>query len=221
MRRHVISIALTVGLVAFFFGCATTSDLPMKADIDDYVKLGTDTNVLQKVAFEYESKISDGIIKPCEKDKGPEQESHPGYFHTENTTLERMLNEYMRHKFFHMNPDAKTRIKVTLTDFWIEQYLTDSTGKVVESATLGDDVTSVCSAKVKVLVTINREGVDYSKMLVGSAEDTYVAGFGTEAQKSYRYKGKESVEHTHAKNINQANNKVLTLMNRYFENMDL
>jgi hypothetical protein len=132
-----------------------------------------------------------------------------------------MLNEYMRHKFFHMNPDAKIRIKVTLTDFWVEQYLTDSTGKVVESATSGGDVTNVCLAKVKVLVTINREGVDYSKILVGSAEDTYVSGFGTEAQKSYRYKGKESVEHTHAKNINKANNKVLALMNRYFENMDL
>jgi hypothetical protein len=173
------------------------------------------------VAFEYESKISDGIIKPCAKNKGPEQDSHPGYFHTESTTLERMLNEYMRHKFFHMNPDAKIRIKVTLTDFWVEQYLTDSTGKVVESATSGGDVTNVCLAKVKVLVTINREGVDYSKILVGSAEDTYVSGFGTEAQKSYRYKGKESVEHTHAKNINKANNKVLALMNRYFENMDL
>ena len=221
MRRKVRSIALAVGLVAFFFGCATTSDLPMTADIDDYVILGTDTNVLQKVDFEYESKISDGIIKPCEKDRGPEQGKHPGYFHTESTTLERMLNEYMRHKFFHMNPDAKIRIKVTLTDFWIEQYLTDSSGKVVESATLGDEVTSVCSAKVKVLVIINRKGVDYSKTLVGSADDTYVSSFGTEAQKSYRYKGKESVEHTHAKNINQANNKVLVLMNRYFENMDL
>ena len=221
MRRHVRSIALALGLVAFLLGCATTSDLPMKADIDDYVMLGTDTNVLQKVAFEYESKISDGIIKPCEKDKGPEQESHPGYFHTENTTLEQMLNEYMRHKFFHMNPDAKIRIKVTLTDFWIEHYLTDSTGKVVESTASGGDLTNVCLAKVKVLVTINREGVDYSKMLVGSAEDTYVSGFGTEAQKSYRYKDKESVEHTHARNINKANNKVLTLMNLYFENMDL
>lgn len=221
MRRKVRSLALAVSLVAFFFGCATTSDLPMKAEIDDYVVLGTDTNVLQKVAFEYESKISDGIIKPCEKGKGPEQESHPGYRHTESTTLERMLNEYMGRKFFHMNPDAKIRIKVTLADFWIEQYLTDSTGKVVESATSGGDVTNVCLAKVKVLVTINREGVDYSKVLVGSAEDTYVSGFGAEAQKSYRYKGKESVEHTHAKNINKANNEVLTLMNRYFENMDL
>ena len=221
MSRQARSIVLAVGLVAFLLGCATTSDLPMKADIDDYVMLGTDTNVLQKVAFEYDSKISDGIIKPCEKDRGPEQGDHPGYSHTESTTLEQMLNEYMRHKFFHMTPDAKIRIKVTLTDFWIEQYLTDSTGKVVESATVGGDVTSVCLAKVKVLVTINREGVEYSKILVGSAEDTYVSSFGTEAQKSYRYKGKESVEHTHAKNINTANNKVLVLMNRYFENMDL
>ena len=221
MRRQVRSIALAVGLVAFFIGCATTSDLPMKADIDDYVLLGTDTNVLQKVAFEYESKISDGIIKPCEKDKGPEQGSHPGYLHTESTTLERMLNEYRTHKFFQMNPDAEIRIRVTLTDFWIEQYLTDSAGNVVKSASSGDEVTSVCSAKVKVLVTINRKGVDYSKILVGSAEETHVSGFGKEAQKSYRYKGQESVEHAHAKNINQANNKVLVLMNRYFENMDL
>ena len=221
MRRQIRSIALAIGLVAFFLGCATTSNLPMTANIDDYVMLGTDTNILQKVAFEYESKIADGVIKPCEKDKGPEQSSHPGYFHKESTTLERMLNEYMSHKFFHMNPDAKIRIKVTLTDFWIEQYLTDTTGKVVESASSGGDVTSVCSAKVKVLVTINRSGVDYSKILVGSAEETYVSGFGTEAQKSYRYKGQESVEHTHAKNINQANNKVLALMNRYFQNMDL
>ena len=221
MRRKVRSIALAIGLGALVLGCATTSNLPMEASIDDYVMLGTDTNILQKVAFEYESKIADGMIKPCEKDRGPEQGGHPGYFHTESTTLERMLNDYMSRKFFHINPDAKIRIKVTLTDFWIEQYLADTTGKVVESASSGVDVTSVCSAKVKVLVTINRSGVDYSKILVGSAEETYVSGFGTEAQRSYRYKGKEPVEHTHAKNINQANNKVLVLMNRYFENMDL
>jgi hypothetical protein len=127
----------------------------------------------------------------------------------------------MSHKFFQMNPDAKIRIKVTLTDFWIEQYLTDSTGKAVKSASFGGEVNSVCLAKVKVLVTINRSGVDYSEILVGSAEETHVSGFGTETQRSYRYKSKESVEHTHAKNINQANNEVLVLMNRYFENMDL
>jgi len=221
MRRKVRSIALAIGLGAFVLGCATTSNLPMTANINDYVTLGTDTNILQTVAFEYESKISDGIIKPCEKDRGPEQSSHPGYRHTESTTLERMLNEYMSHKFFQMNPDAKIRIKVTLTDFWIEQYLTDNTGKVVKSASSGGEVSGVCLAKVKVLVTINRSGVDYSEILVGSADETHVSGFGTEAQRSYRYKGKESVEHTHAKNINQANNEVLVLMNRYFENMDL
>jgi hypothetical protein len=133
MSRNVRRMALAIGLCAFVLGCATTSNLPMTANINDYVMLGTDTNILQTVAFEYESKISDGIVKPCEKDRGPEQSSHPGYLHTESRTLERMLNEYMSHKFFQMNPDAKIRIKVTLTDFWIEQYLTDSTGKAVKS----------------------------------------------------------------------------------------
>jgi hypothetical protein len=193
----------------------------MTSNVNDYVMLGTDTNTLQSVAYEYESKVSDGIIKPCGKDKGPAQKGQPGFIHAESTTLKRMLNEYMSNKFIKMAPDANTRIKVTLTDFYIEQYTTDSTGKAVMAAFFGGEVNSVCVAKVKVLVNVNRNGVDYSKVLVGSGEETHVAGYGTGTKTSYLYKGKDSIEHVHAKNINNANNKILMLMNRYFENMDL
>ena len=219
MRRKARSIVLAIGLSALVLGCAST--LPMTANVNDYVMMGTDTNTLQTVAFEYESKISDGMIKPCEKDRGPEQGSQPGFIHTESKTLERMLHEFMANKFLKMSPDAETRIKVTLTDFWIEQYTTDSTGKAVMAAFFGGEVNSVCVAKVKVLVNVNRNGVDYSKVLVGSSEETHVAGYGTGTKTSYMYKGKDSIEHVHAKNINNANNKILMLMNRYFENMDL
>jgi hypothetical protein len=190
----------------------------MTSNVNDFVMLGADTNTLHHVAFEYESQISDGLIKPCRKDRGPEYGS--SYAHTECTTLERMLKEYMSNKFFKMGPDGDTKIKVTLTDFWIEQYVTDSTGKAVLASMFGGEVNSVCVAKVKVLVAVKLGGVDYNKIIVGSAEETHVSSFGTGTKTSYLYRGKESIEHIHAKNINDANNKVL-MMNHYFEELDL
>ena len=214
------SVIATVGVILLFTGCATTQSIPMTSDINDFVMMKTETHTERPVAFEFKSNVSDGIIYPCGKDKGP-QNTHISYQHTECATLERMLRDFMSMRYANVSPDADTRITVTLTDFWIEQYSTTSTGKAVWVAFAGGEISSVLVARVRVLLTVSTEEGESSKAIFGSSEDNFVSGIGTGTKTSYIHRGKDSAEFVHAKNINKANNKVLMMIDSYLEQKGL
>lgn len=214
-----ISILLFTTGVSFLLLSGCASNLPMTSSLNDFVMMGTKVNTTENVSFYYESNISDGQIKPFNKDRVKEASGHPGFNHTESATLNRMLNEFMGNKFTNLSPNGSTKIKVTLKDFWVEQYSTDSGGKQTLTVLFGGETNIMCVAKVKILVSVNRNGNVSTKVITGSSEDSYVSGVGTGTSTSNIYRGKDSIEHTHARNINNANNKVLMLLNAYLDDI--
>jgi len=219
MRKATFSSITVVSIAIFLSGCAT--NLPMTSTLNDFVMMGTKVNTSENVSFIYESNVVDGLIKPFDRDKVKEVAGHPGFNHTESSTLGRMLNEFMGNKFSNLSPNGETTIKAVLQDFWIEQYSTDSGGKQVLAVLAGGEINMICVAKVKVLLIVNRNGEELTKIITVTSEDTYVSGIGTGTSTSNIYRGKDSIEHTHARNLNKANNKVIMMINSYFEEIGL
>ncbi|MCP5062928.1 MAG: hypothetical protein GY936_10735 [Ignavibacteriae bacterium] len=217
MKIIKISIVLFIGLL--FSGCST--HLPTTSSINDFVVMGTKTNNVESVSFQYASSIVDGSTKPFERDRAAEVSGHPGFDHTQSSTLGRMLKEFMGNKFSKLSPNGTTSIKATLQDFWVEQYLSDgNTGNVVLKALAGRAVNMICLTKIKVKLVVNKNGKESSKVITGTSEDTYVTSKAAGASADVN-SGKNSIEHTHARNINKANNKVIMMMNSYFEEIGM
>lgn len=212
-------VIFIVVFALFLVNCAT--NLPMTSSLNDFVMMGTKVNISENVGFVYESNIIDGLIKPYNKDKETEITSHPGFNQTESSTLGRMLNEYFGNKFTQLNQGDSSKIKVVLQDFWIEQYSTDSQGMQLLAAFAGGEINTMCIAKVKVLLTINKNSEEFTKIISTSSEDSYVQGIGTGTSTSNIYRGKDSLQYTHARNINKANNKIIMMINSYLEEIGL
>ncbi|MCK4980864.1 MAG: hypothetical protein KAS62_10745, partial [Candidatus Delongbacteria bacterium] len=128
---------------------------------------------------------------------------------------------YFGNKFSKLSPTGDTTVKATLKEFWVEQYSTDSGGKQTLVALFGGEINTMCVAKVKLLLTVNKNGEELTKLISTTSEDTFISGIGTGTSTSNVYKGKDSIQHTHARNINKANNKVVMMMNAYFEEIGL
>jgi len=75
----------------------------------------------------------------------------------------------------------------------------------------------MCIAKVKVLLIVTKNSEESTKIISTSSEDSYVQGIGTGTSTSNIYRGKESLEYIHARNINKANNKIIMMINSYLE----
>ena len=220
MSKSTIKKSSLVILTAIFLGgCAT--NLPMTSSLNDFVMMGTKINSSENVLFQYESNVTDGLVKPFDRDKVKEVSGHPGFNHTQSATLGRMLNEFMGNKFAKLSPSGTTTIKATLKDFWVEQYSTDSGASQALAVFAGGEINMMCVAKVKVLLTVNRNGEEMTKIISITSEDTFVSGIGTGTSTSNIHRGKDSIQHTHARNINKANNKVIMMMNSYFEELGL
>ena len=216
--KQSISVSAIILFSFFLYSCSST--IPLTSNINDFVMMGIKINTNEKVNFTYSSKVQDGNVKAYTKDK-VEEVSGPGFNLSESSTLKKMLSEYMNNKFPNLNSEGSTKINISLEDFYIEQYTEESTGKQVVTALFGGETNYILVAKVKVLLTINRNGQEYSKIITGTSEDKYVKGVGTGTSTSNVYRGNESLENVHAKNINNANNKVLMLLNAYFQEIGL
>jgi hypothetical protein len=220
MRKSSTMCFLAIAAISvFFLGCATS--LPMTSSLNDFVIMGTNANTDLDVSFAYESDIVDGLVKPYERDKAKLVSGHAGFNHTQSSTLGRMINEYMQNKYSRIDPTSSTTVVARLSDFWIEQYSTDSGGKQMLAALAGGEINMMCVAKVKVRLTVEKEGEVFTKVIAATAEDVYVSGIGTGTETSNIYRGKNSIEHTHARNINSANNKVLMMINSYLEELGM
>ena len=217
--KRIASLFVTIISFSLIIGCA--SNIPMTSTLNDFVMMGTKVNSSENVSFEYQSEITDGLIKPYNKDKTGEVSGHPGFNHTESTTLGVMLKEYMSNKFTNMNSTGNTKITAVLKDFWLEQYSPESGGKKFAVAMFGGEINYLCIAKIKVFLSVYHNGKKYEKIISTTSEDTYVHGVGTGTGTSSIYKGKNSVEHVHARNINKANNKLVMMINSYLEEIGL
>jgi len=220
MRKASFNKFSVVALITLFISSCTTN-LPMTSSLNDFVMMGTKINSTEEVSFQYESNIADGLVKPFDRDKAKEVAGHSGFNHTQSSTLGRMLNEYLGNKFSNISPSGATVVNVTLKDFWIEQYSTDSGASQALAIFAGGEINMMCVAKVKVLISVTKDGEELTKIISITSEDTFVSGMGTGTSTSNIHRGKDSIQHTHARNINKANNKVIMMMNSYFEEIGL
>ena len=198
------------------FLCSCASSIPVTSNINDFVMLGVKTNANEKVDFNYTSKVQDGKIKAYTKDM-QEEVSGPGYEHTEASSMEKMVSEFMNNKFPNITQDGSTKIQITFEDFHIEQYTEESTSKQVVTALFGGKSDMILVAKVKVKIFVTRNGKEEAKVITGSSEDRYTSVTTSNGT----YDKNDSIEIVHAKNINNANNKVLMLLNAYFQELAL
>jgi hypothetical protein len=132
-----------------------------------------------------------------------------------------MFREYLSYKFTKLTDGAETRIRLKLKDFWVEQYATDGTGKQVLVALVGGEINNLCVAKVKAEVRLEKDAEEYIKNISAYADGNYVQGVGTGTASSSIYRGSESIEYVHAKNINNAFNKLIMQVNGFLEEHEL
>lgn len=210
-------VILGVGAVAVAMITGCTSSIPLTSSLNDFVSMGTKANSQQDISFTYSSQIADGIFYPYDKEKQKVVSGHPGYQMTPSSTLERMVREYMGNKFTKLTEGSPTTLSLNFKDFWIEQYSTDNTGKQVLVAFAGGEINMLCIAKVKAELKLIKDGQEQLKVLSATSDANYVQGVGTGTSTSNIYRGQESIEYVHAKNINTAFNKLVMMINAYLE----
>ncbi len=217
-RKYFLSV-LTV--VALLTGCVSSISIPTTTRMSDAIMMGINTSPKQTVAFYYASQIQNGMIKPCNRGTREVQSSHPGYTHNENASLERMLRDYVSMKFTNLDDSSDTKIKVTLRDFWLEQYSTDSAGKIWLAALGGGEINVMVVANLDLVYEIFRGGQPVTKVVLVSGDSAHVAGIGTGTSTSYIHRGRESIEFRVAEAMNVANNKAIAMLNHFLEANEL
>lgn len=219
MHSKIVTTALAIATAVLFTGCATS--LPMTTSMDNSVVSEVSINSRDTVTYSYLSDVEDGEIQPYTAGKTNEVSGHPGYIHTQSSTLDRMMKAYVSTKFTDVTENSDTQISVTLQDFWLEQYSTDSAGAQALAAFAGGETNTNVNANIHAVLTVRYNGEEVVRPLRIQTEDTYVAGYSTGTETSSLYRGQNSLEHTHARNINQANNRLLLLVNSYLEDLGL
>ncbi|MCF7839761.1 MAG: hypothetical protein K9N22_03190 [Candidatus Marinimicrobia bacterium] len=212
MGTRTISVLAMIVVIA---GCATP--LPVTSTLNDFVMMNTKANSGITIAYSFKSEVKDSTIIPYTEGKTAPVMGHSGYTHTSTAAIGRMINDYISNKFMNLDPGADTKLSVTLKDFWLEEYSTSSGGKMLAVALVGGEIDMICIAKVKIHVALEKGGEIIERMITGSSEDTYVSGVGTGTSSSNIYKGKNSVQHVHAGNINNAGNKAVMMLNAFLE----
>lgn len=212
------NILLTIALLTMLSGCATT--LPMSSNVNDFVLMGTELNNADSIKYTLNSSVIDGEITPSDQNGTTGQ--HPGFIHNETRVFSRMVTEYMSSKFTNLSKSSgDVSIHIDLNKLSISQYVTNSDGEMWMVMLAGGEITQILTAKVvgKVSVTIN--GAVHVKKIVASSENTFISGMGTGTSTSNIHRGKQSIQHVHAENINKANNKFLMQINSFFEELEL
>lgn len=204
-----------IALVVFVSACATA--IPTSSRISDTMMMGIKQGPVKAVAFEFNSAVQDGEIQPVGKDSREVPPMSPTYVHTENSTLDKMLKDYMNMKFPAVDAAAPTKMKVTLKDFWIEQYNTASAGKQLMVGLVGGEMNIAVVAHLTVVFEFSNGGSPITKNVMIESDSTHVQGVGTYSSTSSYYRGRESIEFRVAEAINGANNKAIALLNQFID----
>lgn len=216
MLRNIITL---IGLALLLSACA--SSIPTTTKMSDAIMMGIKTSTTKAISYEYQSNIHDGVIKPCNKGTRDVQGSHPGYIHTESSTFDKMVRDYISMKFPNVGSVSDPKIKVTLKDFWLEQYSTDSTGKQWLVALGGGELNVMVVANLDLVYEISKNGIPVTKNIRVSGDNVHVAGVGTGTSTSNIYRGNQSIEFRVAEAMNAANNKAIAMLNHFIESTEL
>lgn len=210
-RIYAISIFLALS------GCATT--IPMTSKISDAVLMGVKQSKINAIDYEYTTNVQDGEIRPSGKGTREIPPMSPTFLHTQSSTLDKMLKDYIGMKFSTVDPSAPTKIKVTLKDFWIEQYNTATAGKQFMTAMVGGEMNIAIVAHLNITIVYSANDAPIIKNLAIEADSTHVQGIGTYSATSAYHRGRDSMEFRVAEAINSANNKAIIMLNAFIDSV--
>lgn len=200
---------------AFISACATA--IPTSSRMSEAMMMGIKLGQVKTAAFEFSSAIQDGEIQPVGKDSREVPPMSPTYVHTENSTLDKMLKDYLSMKFSAVDAAAPAKVKVTLKDFWIEQYNTASAGKQFMVAMAGGEMNIAVVAHLTLVFEFSNGGEPITKNVLVESDSTHVQGVGTYTTTSSYHRGRESIEFRVAEAMNGANNKAIALLNQFID----
>lgn len=220
MKNLIITVLVVIAAFSMI-GCVA-STLPLTSNVNESIMMGIKTSKIKSVSYEYQSNVADGIIKPCAKDTRDIQSSHPGYSHNESTVLDKMIRDYCSMKFGSIEDTANIKIKVSLKDFWLEQYSPDSTGKKFLAVLGGGELNVVVTANLQLVYELSIDGNEPTRKIVKVVGDsTHVTGIGTGTSTSNLHRGRDSIEFRAAEAINAANSKALVMLNQLLESNEI
>ena len=216
MKLHVLSSAL---MVLLFQGCAPAIyRITPSSSLNDHIFSSTKPSQKQNVQIVVHNPYQDGPIRPLNKD-GSLIDERFQYEIEINTTLRQMVDSWASIKF-QQNSDVSSSdiIGIQITHFSISEYCLDTESKQVMVGLAGGEVSYKLEANLAGLITIQKmDGTTYSKNVKVSSDAIYIFGVGTGTSTSHLYQGENSKEHKHAKNINDAMNKFVSILNSTVE----
>lgn len=200
------NLKLLIVAVIALMAVACSQNISIKPSINDNVLMGITTSSHRGLNFTYSSLLPDNKI-PIYRQNKSALTNNRNYTCDQSGTLQRMLNQYLSNKYHELSTDADLKMQVTLTDFYMEHYTTSSAGIQAISILVDDDsiVNYMVSAFVTVEVSLEQDGVKVQRSFSASADastdyDHEVAAFSDA--------------------INQANNRILMLLNAFLTEND-
>ena len=200
------NLKLLIVAVIALMAAACSQNISIKPSINDNVLMGITTSSHRGLNFTYSSLLPDNKI-PIYRQNKSALTNNRNYTCDQSGTLQRTLNQYLSNKYHELSTDADLKMQVTLTDFYMEHYTTSSAGIQAISILVDDDsiVNYMVSAFVTVEVSLEHEGQKVQRSFSASADvstdyDHEVAAFSDA--------------------INQANNRILMLLNAFLTEND-
>jgi len=198
---------VSVIILILLSGCVTT--IPVSSSINDFVMMGIRSNRQETVMLEIVSNIQDGQIAVMNQDET--RETGKVVIH-QGTVLRRMVNDYMSVKFSRLDNSGETKITVTLREFTVRDWSTESTGMQVLRA-LAENPRDPRMVSARITATINivrSNGTEETRNFISSTEEHYIGQFTSEVG-----------NRAFATAVNNANNRLLMQMNAFFEEIRL
>jgi hypothetical protein len=193
-----------------FVGCGAV--IPLTSNINDFVMLTLKSNRNDSVSYEIVSYITDGKTIVMNQTGTGRMGTLTIY---QGSTLKKMLDEYMYARFSKISDDGVVKIIITLKDFTVQDYNTESKGTQVLKALFAPAYAAVrepriVSAKITATLNIIRDNTEETKNFIASSEENYIGQFTS-----------ENSNRAIATCINSANNKLLMQMNKFFEELGM
>lgn len=200
-------IVISLGLLCLMLA-ACSQNVPMRTSINEHVLTSMSTSSQRGVNFLYDSELTSNRIPLYRADHTLIQGAGSDYYCDQAGTLKSMLNQYLGNRFHEISSTATFKLEVTLVDFYVERQVMNSNFIRVLEVLVDEGSESQYMNKAVVEVMVKATGPDgvITKNLSASAE--------ANATESTMVSSLSEV-------INQANNRILILLNNYLAENNL
>lgn len=195
--------------------CAAT--VPLSSRLSETMMSNIRPDTGKGVVYEFKSGIKDGELQAVAKDSRTPSTMGSIYVHNESVTLDKMLRDFLDLKFGGIDPSAPRQVRVTLRDFWIEQYNTESTGRQIAVGLFGGEMNIAIVAHIDIDLEYSNGDKHTTKRVRVDADSTHVQGVGTYSGTSAFHRGRDSIEFRVAEAVNGANRKAIIILNAMIE----